>query len=135
IDMYYIRFISCVMLHAIWSGASALFLHRFQKLTHGRLTIWDAFCRMALLVAIPMVLHGLYDTLLKKGIDGLALTVALFSFGWLVLMIETARDKEGDILVEVPNVTAQGTPLHMQPAAPSPAPEYQPPAIMPAGLE
>jgi RsiW-degrading membrane proteinase PrsW (M82 family) len=132
-DTYFVRFFSCVMLHAVWCGAAALFLHRFQRITHGRLSFWDAFCRMVLLVAIPMVLHGLYNTLLTKNIDGLALTVALFSFGWLVLMIETARDKEGDILVEVRNDIEQGTPLH-QPAPVPVAEQYQP-VMMPAGLE
>jgi hypothetical protein len=48
-------------------------------------------------------MHGLYDTLLKKDIDGIALTVGLFSFGLMALMIESAREREGDILVEVPS--------------------------------
>jgi hypothetical protein len=136
VDTYFIRFISCVALHAVWSGASALFLHRFQRLTHGRLSFADAFFRMFILISIPMVLHGLYDTLLKQGIDGLALTVALFSFGWFVLMIETARDREGDILVEVPNATQQATPLHAgHDHDIKPPSEFQPPAMMPAGLE
>jgi len=110
--IYYVRFISCVMLHAIWCAASALFLHRYQKLTHGSMTMLMGFYRLVILISIPMVLHGLYDTLLTKNMDGLALTVALASFGWLVLMIEAAREKEGDVLVEVSNVSLEGTPLH-----------------------
>lgn len=109
---YYVRFISCVMLHAIWCAASALFLHRFQKLTHGGMTFLTGFYRMVILISIPMVLHGLYDTLLTKHMDGMALAIALFSFGWLVLMVESAREKEGDILVEVRNVKEEITPLH-----------------------
>jgi RsiW-degrading membrane proteinase PrsW (M82 family) len=100
-EAYYVRFISCVMLHAVWAGAAALFLHRFQKLTHGNLSFFDGFLRLLILISIPMVLHGLYDTLLKKDIDGIALAVALVSFGWLAIMIETAREKEGDAFVEV----------------------------------
>jgi len=110
--IYYVRFISCVMLHAIWCAAAALFLHRYQNLTHGGMTMLTGFYRLFILISIPMVLHGLYDTLLAKNMDGLALTVALVSFGWLVLMIESAREKEGDMLVQVSNVSLEGTPLH-----------------------
>jgi hypothetical protein len=76
------------------------------------MTMLMGFYRLVILISIPMVLHGLYDTLLTKNMDGLALTVALASFGWLVLMIEAAREKEGDVLVEVSNVSLEGTPLH-----------------------
>lgn len=110
--VYYVRFISCVMLHAIWCAAAALFLHRFQKLSHGKMNMLIGFYRLVILISIPMVLHGLYDTLLTKNMDGLALTVALLSFGWLVLMVESAREKEGDVLVVVSTGSEEGTPLH-----------------------
>lgn len=113
-QIYLVRFISCVMLHAIWCAAAALFLHRHQRMTHGRMSLLEGFNRLFILIAIPMVLHGLYDAFITKHMDGLALAVALFSFGWLVLMIESAREKEGDILVEVPNVSTESTPLHEQ---------------------
>jgi len=38
------------------------------------------------MIGVPMVLHGLYDTLLKRGEtlqNGMALAVAIASFGWL----------------------------------------------------
>lgn len=113
-SMYLVRFISCVTLHAIWCAASALFLHRFQKLTHGSLTLLTAFYRLFILISIPMVLHGLYDTFLSKEMDSLALTVAVFSFGWLVIMVEVARENEGDMLIQVSNVRNESTPLHAQ---------------------
>jgi RsiW-degrading membrane proteinase PrsW (M82 family)/DNA-directed RNA polymerase subunit RPC12/RpoP len=113
-QMYLVRFISCVMLHAIWSASSALFLHRFQKLTHGNLTLMKALYRMLILISIPMVLHGLYDTFLTKQMEGMALAVALLSFGWLVLMVETARDKDGDILISINRNETESTPLHEQ---------------------
>lgn len=119
---YFVRFISCVMLHAVWCAASALFLHRYQKITHGHMGFLMGFYRLLILISIPMVLHGLYDTFLAKNMDGMALAVALFSFGWLVIMVESARDKDGDILVEVSNVSEDRTPLHDQ-AETAPAPE------------
>ena len=38
-------------------------------------------------VAVPMVLHGLYDTLLKKDMSAWALVVALASFGYLAFQV------------------------------------------------
>lgn len=110
--IYAVRFVSCVMLHAIWCAAAALFLHRFQKLSHGKMNMLIGFYKLVILISIPMFLHGLYDTLLTKNMDGLALTVALFSFGWLLLMVESAREKEGDVLVVVSTGSEEGTPLH-----------------------
>jgi hypothetical protein len=46
---------------------------------------------MLRMLAVPMVLHGLYDTLLKKDMNVYALIVALLSFGWLAMQIEMAR--------------------------------------------
>jgi RsiW-degrading membrane proteinase PrsW (M82 family) len=134
-EIYYVRFISCVMLHAIWAGAAALFLHRFQKLTSGSLTFFDGFLRLLILISIPMVLHGLYDTLLKKDIDGIALAVALVSFGWLAIMIETAREKEGDVFKEV---TKESDPVEFAALAsdrpispPTPLPHLMPAVDLP----
>jgi len=38
-------------------------------------------------VAVPMILHGLYDTLLKREMNGIALLVALASFGYLAFQV------------------------------------------------
>src|SRR6266571_1957019 len=40
------------------------------------------------IVAVPMVLHGFYDTLLKKQMNGLTLCVAIASFGWIAFQVE-----------------------------------------------
>jgi len=39
-------------------------------------------------VAVPMVLHGFYDTLLKKQMDVSALGIAFASFVWMSFKIE-----------------------------------------------
>jgi hypothetical protein len=44
---------------------------------------------LLLVLAAPMVLHGLYDTFLKKEMIGFAVPVALASFAWLAFLIET----------------------------------------------
>ena len=46
---------------------------------------------MLRVLAVPMLLHGFYDTLLKKDMGLWALGVALLSFGWLAVQIELAR--------------------------------------------
>ena len=43
------------------------------------------------MIAVPMVLHGFYDTLLKKDMNVWALVVALLSFAWFAWHIELAR--------------------------------------------
>jgi len=45
-----------------------------------------------------MVLHGLYDTLLKKDMFEIALAVAVISFGWLAWQIESRREVERKVL-------------------------------------
>jgi hypothetical protein len=53
------------------------------------------------MIGVPMVLHGLYDTLLKRGEpmeNGFALVVAFASFGWLAIQIGLGgrEDREAD---------------------------------------
>jgi hypothetical protein len=63
-------------------------LYRRQGWLHDAGNNWEYFFRLILIVIVPMVLHGLYDTLLKKEMDALALVVAVVSFGWLAYQIE-----------------------------------------------
>jgi RsiW-degrading membrane proteinase PrsW (M82 family) len=50
---------------------------------------WPVRC--IAVVAVPMVLHGLYDTLLKKELNALALGVAVLSFLFLAFQISRLR--------------------------------------------
>ena len=43
------------------------------------------------MLAVPMILHGLYDTLLKKEMNAYALLVGLASFAWFTWQVESAR--------------------------------------------
>jgi RsiW-degrading membrane proteinase PrsW (M82 family) len=94
IDIYLVRFVSCVALHAMWSGsvgiAIARNVDRYEGVEDGA-----GFGLFALRVlAVPMALHGFYDTLLKKDMNVWALVVALLSFGWFAWHIELARGSE-----------------------------------------
>ena len=90
-EIYLVRFVSCVALHAMWAGSVGIAIARRVDEYEA---IEDAagFGLFAVKVmAVPMVLHGFYDTLLKKDMNGWALVVALLSFGWLAWHIELAR--------------------------------------------
>src|SRR5262249_5691978 len=93
-ETYLVRFVSCVALHAIRSASVALCIHANQGLIHDA-EGWPEY-GLALLrvLAVAVVLHGLYDTLLKQERTGLALLVALTSFGWLAWQIESMRRQE-----------------------------------------
>ena len=90
---YAVRFCSCVALHAIWSSGVALLMYANQDYLNEY--DWESigyFFVNYLLVA--MVLHGLYDTLLKKEMDLGALLVAFLSFGWWVWIISGHAQKK-----------------------------------------
>ncbi len=88
-DIYWVRFISCVALHAIWAASSgiAVFDRQGEFQDPGE---WTDFAKSVLqVVAVPMVLHGLYDALLTHNYHLMALGVAVLSFFWLAYQIET----------------------------------------------
>ena len=90
-DIYLVRFISCVALHAMWSASVGIAIARNVDTYE---TVDDAwgFAMFAIqMMLVPMTLHGLYDTMLKKEMNALALLVALLSFAWLAWHIELAR--------------------------------------------
>jgi RsiW-degrading membrane proteinase PrsW (M82 family) len=95
--IYLVRFVSCVALHAVWTGTIGIAINRRQGLLQ-----WDPeqWWRMpigiALVIAGPMVLHGLYDTMLKKELDLLALVVAAASFGYLAWTISRLRTSDDE---------------------------------------
>ena len=89
--IYVVRFVSCVAIHAMWAGAVGISIARTVD-AYEAVEDRIGFGLYALRVlAVPMVLHGLYDTLLKKDMNVWALVIALASFAWLALQIERAR--------------------------------------------
>jgi RsiW-degrading membrane proteinase PrsW (M82 family) len=90
-EMYLVRFASCVALHAIWAASVALAIcKRPQPLTDVR--DYAVYVTAVLgAIAVPAVLHGLYDVLLHYDQNTGALGVAAVSFGWLAWQLETTR--------------------------------------------
>jgi RsiW-degrading membrane proteinase PrsW (M82 family) len=96
-SIYLVRFVSCVALHAIWSGSVAISINQRQYLLqedHDDEDWWMYGLAILQLIAIPMVLHGMYDTLLKKNMEFLALVTAATSFGYLAWQISHLRNSD-----------------------------------------
>lgn len=93
-DAYLVRFISCVALHAVWSGSVAITMQQNQELIE-KAEGWDDWLPLAVrFLGIPMVLHGLYDTLLKKEMPGSALGIAALSFLYLAFVTSRLHGKD-----------------------------------------
>ncbi len=86
-ETYLVRFLSCVALHAVWTGSVGITINRKQALLQRDLTWYEFLGLLLRIVSVPMVLHGLYDTLLKKHMTGWALGIAVLSFLYLAWQI------------------------------------------------
>jgi RsiW-degrading membrane proteinase PrsW (M82 family) len=95
-EIYVVRFVSCVTLHALWTAAVGITLWRCRDQIQSR-AAWaeSGWLTLLRILAVPMVLHGLYDTLLKKDLDVWALAVGLATFAWFAWRIESARGTAG----------------------------------------
>jgi RsiW-degrading membrane proteinase PrsW (M82 family) len=92
---YLVRFASCVALHAAWAGAVGLLMSQNQDyLGDGGFDASDAGYFLVYYLSLAMVLHGLYDTLLKKDYELWALSIAAVSFGWLAWLVWRCRSAE-----------------------------------------
>ena len=83
-----VRFISCVALHSVWTGAGAVLLYGDQDFVHGGAEGTDMIATFAMTLGVPVILHGLYGTLLKQEMPVGALVVGLMSVSWLILVVE-----------------------------------------------
>jgi RsiW-degrading membrane proteinase PrsW (M82 family) len=92
--IYIVRFVSCVALHAMWSGSVAILIHRNRAWFEGDMEWSDWFMPLAKILGVAMVLHGLYDTMLKREMNVAALIVAIISFAWLAWLVERTRAEE-----------------------------------------
>jgi hypothetical protein len=82
--------------HAIWSGCVGILLYRNQEGLQGADEWYELLLTAALIVAGPMILHGLYATLLKRDMELWALAAALASFLWLAWLIESSRGDDAE---------------------------------------
>jgi RsiW-degrading membrane proteinase PrsW (M82 family) len=92
--IYAVRFVSCVALHAIWNGFSAVLLWRWQADLEAIDRWWEWFIPLFKIAGVSMVLHALYDTSLKKEHESLALLTAAISFAAFFWLYERVKKDE-----------------------------------------
>jgi RsiW-degrading membrane proteinase PrsW (M82 family) len=93
--IYMVRFVSCVGLHAIWSAAVGIAIWKDRELFDSN-DLGELVVPLLKAIAVPMILHGLYDTTLKRDMNLYALLVAGVSFAWMVWQIELARSQDDE---------------------------------------
>ncbi len=91
---YIVRFVSCVALHAIWAASVGIVLSQLRSRFGRRPRLYDWILGLLHAFLVPILLHGLYDTLLKREFNAAALVVAAMSFTWLARKIRQAVVEE-----------------------------------------
>ena len=92
--MYVVRFSSCVALHAVWSATAAILIWKQQESLHGLERWYHWIPPVFSTLWISMILHGFYDTCLKKEHGIAALCCAVFSFALFFWMYDRACREE-----------------------------------------
>ncbi|HEV3448799.1 MAG TPA: PrsW family glutamic-type intramembrane protease, partial [Gemmataceae bacterium] len=90
---YVVRFLSCVALHAVWTGSAGITICMRQEYIQKEMPWYEFSVPAIRYVGIVMILHGLYDTFLKKDMHAWALLIALASFGWLAFQCWSAAQE------------------------------------------
>jgi RsiW-degrading membrane proteinase PrsW (M82 family) len=92
--IYVVRFVSCVALHAVWSATNALFLWKRQTDIESIGGLFDWIVPLFITLGSSMVLHGLYDTMLKREMEIGALVTAVASFALFFWLYERVVSDE-----------------------------------------
>ena len=92
--MYVVRFSSCVALHAVWSATAAILIWKRQDGLQGLDRWYHWIAPVFSTLWISMILHGFYDTCLKKDHGIAALASAVLSFALFFWMYDWACRQE-----------------------------------------
>jgi RsiW-degrading membrane proteinase PrsW (M82 family) len=92
---YLIAFLTSIALQAVWTGSAALAIHRHRARLENARSLIERGVHVMSFLFVPLMLHGLYDTLLKMHWTTAALVVAAASFVYLGLLVRGARRAEG----------------------------------------
>jgi RsiW-degrading membrane proteinase PrsW (M82 family) len=93
-EIYVVRFVSCVALHAIWNGFSSVLLWKWQNDIQAVDRWFEWFIPVFKIAGVSMVLHALYDTALKKDYELVALLTAMVSFAAFFWLYERVKKDE-----------------------------------------
>jgi RsiW-degrading membrane proteinase PrsW (M82 family) len=91
---YAVRFLSCVALHAIWAGSVGITMFNRQAALDAADTWYNFLFEVVICTGAAMTLHGLYDTFSKKEMEPFAFGVAIVSFAWLAIQVESMRSRD-----------------------------------------
>jgi RsiW-degrading membrane proteinase PrsW (M82 family) len=92
--MYVLRFSSCVALHATWSATAAILIWRRRDSLQSLRKGYQWIAPVVSTLWISMLLHGFYDTCLKKDHGIAALVAAILSFALFFWMYDQACREE-----------------------------------------
>ncbi|HVE39590.1 MAG TPA: PrsW family glutamic-type intramembrane protease [Planctomycetota bacterium] len=92
--MYVVRFSSCVALHAAWSATAAILIWKRRESLLGLERWYHWILPVFATLWISMILHGFYDTCLKKDHGIAALGSAVLSFALFFWMYDRACREE-----------------------------------------
>jgi RsiW-degrading membrane proteinase PrsW (M82 family) len=92
--IYVVRFISCVALHAVWSATVSILIWRRREAIQAIAHWWEWFAPIAGSLWISMIIHGFYDTVLKKEYGGAALASGVLSFALFFWLYDRACREE-----------------------------------------
>ena len=84
----------------MWGAAAGVILWRNQELFDGEFEWTMCWPFLYKVLLVPMALHGLYDTLLKKDMQLLALATAVISFIAMAATIEWTAASERALQAE-----------------------------------
>jgi len=101
-ESYAVRFISSAALHGVWSGIVALSIADRPELTLRKRSTAGWALVLARLVPGVALLHGLYDTMARRGLAAGALLMAVVSIAWFVWLLERARKQDERPVVREP---------------------------------
>jgi RsiW-degrading membrane proteinase PrsW (M82 family) len=96
LETYLVRFLSCVALHSIWTGSAAILLYIRRDMFDNIDSWYEWIFPIIFIIGAPALLHGLYDTCLKKEMNGVALLVAFASFGYLAFLFSRLQTVDDD---------------------------------------
>ena len=67
--IYWVRFVSCVAMHAVWAGAVGITLFRNRMRFQGVENFWVGLCWTVYIIAVPMVFRypGVINLNLRTG--------------------------------------------------------------------
>ncbi len=89
-QIYFVRFCSCVALHAMWSGSVALLMYKHRAFLDIRNPA-RMLLRIVYYLWAAILLHGMYDTLLKQDLPYTALVIGFVSYWWLFRLVAESR--------------------------------------------